>query len=72
MFKTVIIYREKREVDTGTMGFHDYETRWEDLIKFVNRVTDMANELNENESVKNIQFFDDKAIILYINNSNNG
>ena len=61
----IIIKRESREVDEGTMGFHDYTTYKEDFLAFVNRVSSIANEL-ENNRIINISYpSEDKAVICY-------
>ncbi len=40
MIKQEIIKRTHKQVDEGYMGFSDYITKYEDLDKFLQRVTD--------------------------------
>lgn len=62
--KQYIVKRLCREVDEGTMGFHDYVMKKEDLEKYIERVSDKANELG---NVLNISYLSgDIAVIVYI------
>lgn len=62
----ILINRASREVDEGTMGFHDYTTYKEDFLVFINRVSSIANEL-KNKRVINISYpSEDKAVICYV------
>lgn len=62
----ILVNRASRTVDEGEMGFHDYVTRKEDLMVFMNRVSSIANEL-ENKHVISISYpSEDKAIIVYV------
>ena len=62
----ILVNRKKNEIDEGTMGFHDYVTYKEDLKVFMDRVSSIANEL-ENKKVISISYpSEDIAIICYI------
>lgn len=67
MYKSKIIKRICQTIDTGTMGFHDYEKRRESINDFVERVTSHINYLGENSEIINVQYLEDKAIITYKN-----
>lgn len=41
----IVVMRTERQVDEGTMGFHDWVTKSEPYLEFINRVTDEANDL---------------------------
>lgn len=64
MIKQVIVTRNSKTVDEGTMGFHDYTTHKEPINEFLERVTKCANELCG--KVINIAYpTEDLAIIVY-------
>ena len=59
----IIINRDNKTIDEGTMGFHDYVSHKEDFGKFVKRVSKTANELKD-KKVLNINYpTEDIAII---------
>lgn len=64
MIKQVIVKRNSKTVDEGTMGFHDYTTHKEPIDKFIERVSKCANEVCG--KVINIAYpTEDLAIIVY-------
>lgn len=46
MIKQKVIKREFKTVNTGEMGFNDYETIYEDYDHFIDRVTEFINNVN--------------------------
>ena len=64
MIKQVIVERNSKTVDEGTMGFHDYTTHKEPIDEFIERVSKCANEVCG--KVINIAYpTEDLAIIVY-------
>lgn len=64
MIKQVIVKRNSKTVDEGTMGFHDYTTHKEPIDEFIERVSKCANEVCD--KVINIAYpTEDLAIIVY-------
>ena len=64
MIKQVIIKRNSKTVDEGTMGFHDYTTHKEPIEEFSERVLQCANEVDG--KVINIAYpTEDLAIVVY-------
>ncbi len=64
MIKQIIIKRNSKTVDEGTMGFHDYTTHKEPFEEFSERVLKCANEVCG--KVINIAYpTEDLAIIVY-------
>lgn len=64
MIKQVIVERNSKTIDEGTMGFHDYTTHKEPINEFLKRVSKCANELCG--KVINIAYpTEDLAIIVY-------
>lgn len=64
MIKQVIVKRNSKTVDEGTMGFHDYTTHKEHIDEFIERVSKCANEACG--KVINIAYpTEDLAIIVY-------
>jgi len=64
MINQLIIERKSWVKDEGCMGFHDYVTNYENYANFVNRVTEVANDLDGD--IINIVYPDkDIAIIIY-------
>lgn len=64
MIKQVIVKRNSKTVDEGTMGFHDYTTHKEPIDEFIERVSKYANEVCG--KVINIAYpIEDLAIIVY-------
>lgn len=62
----ILVARGERTIDEGTMGFHDYVTHKEDFAVFIDRVSKIANEL-ENKKVISISYpSEDIAIIVYV------
>lgn len=62
MITQIIITRNSREIDEGTMGFHDYVTKLEPFEDFVKRVTDKANIINSD--IVNIAYPNDTTAII--------
>ena len=63
-----ILKRKSYEVDEGTMGFHDYVTKYEDFDDFVMTVTFEANriDLSSEFELINISYPDkNTAVIIY-------
>ena len=61
----IVVRRNERTVDEGTMGFHDYVTHKEEFSNFTDRVSVFANLL-ENKKVINISYpSEDIAVIAY-------
>jgi hypothetical protein len=65
MFEQEIVTRTHKRVDNGTMGFHDYETKYEDFDKFVHRVTVRASKLAKDYDVTVQYPSENTAIIIY-------
>lgn len=64
MIKQVIVKRNSKTVDEGTMGFHDYTTHKEPIDEFIERVSKCASEVCG--KVINIAYpTEDLAIIVY-------
>ena len=61
----IIIHRETRVVDEGTMGFSDWVTRAETMGDFIQRVTKKMRELDTifvsypNENIAIIQYWEE-------------
>ena len=67
VIEQIIINRDKKTIDEGTMGFHDYVSHKEDFSKFVERVSKTANELKD-KKILNINYpTEDIAVICYEN-----
>lgn len=62
----ILVNRETKTVDEGTMGFHDYVTHKEDLSTFMDRVSSIANKLNNKHVISINYLSEDKAIIVYV------
>lgn len=63
-----IVYRRSWKQDEGTMGFHDYVTKYEDFEDFIFTVTMEASKINQSPSFEliNISYPDNyKAVIIY-------
>ena len=60
----IIIHRESRVVDEGTMGFSDWVTHTEKMEDFIQRVTKKMRELDTifvsypNENIAIIQYWE--------------
>lgn len=68
MILTKIINRTSITVDEGTMGFHDYTTRFQNFEEFVKNVEMEASiiEWAEGFELINVSFVNDtKAVIIY-------
>ena len=53
MLERKVIKRSSRLVDEGTMGFHDYTTKWESMEEFTERV---VNEVNKIEADRKLRY----------------
>ena len=62
MINQIIVIRNSKEIDEGTMGFHDYVTKLEPFEDFVKRVTDKANNINS--KIVNITYPNDTTAII--------
>lgn len=73
MVNRMVIKRGKKRVDTGIMGFHDYETEWESIENFTARVCNKIDDIFYDESKKyysshflsNSGGMTDCAVIIY-------
>ena len=61
----IVIHRNSKTVDEGTMGFHDYITHKEKLETFVQRVTEV---MIEHDTIFVSYPNEDTAIIQYWTN----
>lgn len=72
-FKTKYLERTNYTVDEGTMGFHDYVTKYETLSNFFDRVNHLMQELVlNNKEIIEVQYLQNpstgeinSAIITY-------
>lgn len=64
MIKTEIITRKSERINTGTMGFNDWETKYENLENFVKRVDDFSNSVHKVISVNYSDGFK-TALVMY-------
>lgn len=69
MIKQKIIYRKTKQIDEGTMGFHDYVIKKEYMDDFIDRVTEEANKSKSenNEFVVSISYPNTDTAIIVIN-----
>lgn len=75
MLERKIIKRSSRLVDEGTMGFHDYTTKWESMEDFTERVVNEVNKIKEERDLQyhSLHFCADgngktnTAVIIYNN-----
>lgn len=75
MLERKIIKRSSRLVDEGTMGFHDYTTKWESMEDFTERVVNEVNKIKEERRLQyhSLHFCADgngktnMAVIIYNN-----
>lgn len=72
-YKTKMYKRKSSTYDSGTMGFHDYETRYVSIDDFFKKVNEEMDELNTQGAKKiSVQYLKDnngnvnEAIVTYL------
>lgn len=73
-YKTRMYKRKSTTIDTGTMGFHDYETRYQTIEEFFDMVNKAMDDLRISDAKEiSVQYLTEthtqeinRAIITYI------